>query len=209
MSRPRAILAWASLAAALIIPVAVAATSPFLSYRSWVYIAAGFAGIVALALILLQPLLVGHYLPKLSARAGRVLHRRVGTGLVCLVVLHVGGLWLTSPPDVIDALLFVSPTPFSIWGVLAMWALFAAAALALLRKPLRIRPPVWRFAHTALTLSVVVGSVVHTMLIEGAMGTVSKAVLCLLVLAATIKAMVDLRSWALLKRMRPGPSGRP
>ena len=29
------------------------------------------------------------------------------------VVIHVAGLWITSPPDMIDALLFTSPTPFS------------------------------------------------------------------------------------------------
>jgi hypothetical protein len=33
------------------------------------------------------------------------------------------------------------------------------------------------------------------MLVEGAMETVSKAVLCALVLAAAIKAMADLRVW--------------
>jgi hypothetical protein len=37
--------------------------------------------------------------------------------------------------------------------------------------------------------------VVHGILIEGAMETVSKAVLCALVLAATIKVMADLRVW--------------
>jgi hypothetical protein len=42
---------------------------------------------------------------------------------------------------------------------------------------------------------IVVGSVVHGLLIEGAMETVSKAVLCALVLAATIKVLADLRVW--------------
>ncbi len=40
---------------------------------------------------------------------------------------------------------------------------------------------------------IVVGSVVHAMLIEGAMETISKAALCALVLAAAIKVMADLR----------------
>jgi hypothetical protein len=45
-----------------------------------------------------------------------------------------------------------------------------------------------------LAIVIVVGSVVHGMLIEGAMETVSKAALCALVLAAAIKVMVDLRA---------------
>jgi hypothetical protein len=42
---------------------------------------------------------------------------------------------------------------------------------------------------------IVVGSVVHSLLIEGAMETVSKAALCALVLAAAIKVMADLQVW--------------
>ena len=75
-----------------------------------------------------------------------------------------------------------------------MWAVFAAALLAALRWRLRIRPPVWRRAHKSLAVVIVLGSVVHAMLIEGTMGTLSKAVLCALVLAATTKALLDLRS---------------
>jgi len=44
-----------------------------------------------------------------------------------------------------------------------------------------------------LAVVIVVGTVVHGLLIEGAMETVSKAALCALVLAATIKVMADLR----------------
>ncbi len=197
----RAVLGWSALAVAVVGPVAIAATSEYVAYRSWIYIAAGFAGIVAMALLLLQPLLAAGYLPGLGVRDGRRVHRWVGTALVAAIVAHVTGLWLTSPPDVMDALFFTSPTPFSDWGVVAMWALFAAAMLAALRRKLRIRAPVWRFAHTALATMVVVGSVVHALLIEGTMGTISKVVLCVLVLAATGKAMWDLRSWAVLKRL--------
>ena len=116
------------------------------------------------------------------------------------VVIHVGGLWITSPPDMIDALLFTSPTPFSPFGVIAMWAIFAVALLAALRR--RLRPQTWRIAHMLLAIVIVVGSVVHGMLIEGTMETVSKAALCALVLAATIKVMVDLRVWRKRKTLR-------
>ncbi|MGL5136730.1 MAG: ferric reductase-like transmembrane domain-containing protein, partial [Beijerinckiaceae bacterium] len=178
------------------------ANSPLLAWRDPVYIAAGFAGVFALALVLVQPLLAGGYLPGLPARAGRRVHRWVGVALVTMVVAHVAGLWLTSAPDVIDALLFESPTPFSVWGVVAMWATFAAALLAALRWRLRIPPRVWRIAHTMLAVVVVVGSVVHALLVEGAMGPVSKAAFCALVLAATSKVLLDLRVWVLLSRQR-------
>jgi hypothetical protein len=196
------LLAWVALAAALVVPVAIAATSPFLEWRDPVYIVAGLAGVVSLAILLLQPLLAGGYLPGVGLKEGRRWHAAVGVVLVAAVVVHVGGLWLTSPPDVIDALLLRSPTPFSGWGVLAMWAVFAAAAVAALRRPLRLRPAVWRVLHTALAALVVVGTVCHAMLIEGTMGPVSKAALCALVVAVAAWAIVDLRSWAGLARRK-------
>ena len=189
----RATLIWAALAAAVVVPLAAAAASPLLAWRDPLYIAAGFAGVIALALMLVQPLLMGGYLPGLPALRGRRTHRWIGGVLVVAVVIHVGGLWITSPPDVIDALLFTSPTPFSAWGVIAMWAIFAVALLAALRR--RLRPRTWRIAHTLLAVVIVVGSVVHGILIEGTMETVSKAALCTLVLATTIKVMADLRVW--------------
>lgn len=194
MRLARATLIWAALATAVAVPVAYAAASPLLAWREPVYIAAGFAGIVALGLLLVQPLLAGGYLPGLPALRGRHVHRWIGGVLVAAVVIHVAALWITSPPDVVDALLFASPTPFSAWGVIAMWAVFAAALAAVLRR--RLRPRVWRIAHTSLAVVIVVGTVVHAMLIEGTMETVSKAVLCALVLAATVMVMASLRVWA-------------
>jgi hypothetical protein len=195
MRLTRVTLIWAALAVAICVPIAAAATSSLLAYRGPVYILAGFAGIIALGLLLVQPLLIGGYLPGLSGYLGRRTHRWIGGALVVAVVVHVGGLWITSPPDMIDALLFVSPTPFSPWGVIAMWAIFAAALLAALRRRLGLRPRTWRIAHVFLAAVIVVGSVVHGILIEGTMETMSKAALCALVLGAAIKAMADLRVW--------------
>jgi hypothetical protein len=121
MRLARVILIWAALAAAICVPIAAAAASPLLAWRDAVYILAGFAGIVALGLVLVQPLLIGGYLPGLSAYRGRRAHHWIGGTLVVAVVIHVAGLWITSPPDMIDALLFTSPTPFSPFGVIAMW----------------------------------------------------------------------------------------
>ncbi|MEM8842335.1 MAG: ferric reductase-like transmembrane domain-containing protein [Pseudomonadota bacterium] len=186
----------------MVLPIAVAASSPLLAWRDTIYIAAGFAGILAMALLLVQPLLVGGYLPGLTGPTGRRVHRWIGVLLVTAVAVHVAGLWLTSPPDVIDALTFTSPTPFSDWGVIAMWALFAAALMAALRGSLKIRPKLWRLGHTALVVVVVLASVIHAMLIEGTMGTVSKALLCLLSVVALVKVIADLRIWTIFPRSR-------
>ncbi|MEO1120669.1 MAG: ferric reductase-like transmembrane domain-containing protein [Pseudomonadota bacterium] len=202
MPSVRAFLIWAVLGAALLAPIALAATSPFLAWREPVYILAGFAGVTGLALLLLQPLLAGAYLPGLSPRLARKVHFWVGLGLVLCVVVHVGGLWVTSPPDVVDALLFRSPTPFSVWGVIAMWAIFAAALIAANRARLRLSPLTWRLLHTSLALVIVLGTVIHAMLIEGAMEIVSKTVFCAIVLAALVIALAKLRAWTLLRRGR-------
>ncbi len=197
------ILIWAGLATAVAVPISAAAMSPLLAWRDPIYIVAGFAGVVAMALLLFQPLLVGGYLPGLPAHRGRRLHRWVGGSLVVLVIVHVAALWITSPPDVVDALLFASPTPFSAWGVIAMWAIFVAALAAALRQRLRLRPRNWRLVHTSLALVTVIGSVIHAVLIDGTMETVSKVLLCTLVLAATVKVITDLKVWA-IRTKRPG-----
>ena len=201
-ARPvRSALIWATLAVALTVPVLVAASSPLLAWRDPIYIAAGFAGVVALALLLIQPLLAGGYLPGLRLRFSRRLHAWVGSGLVAAVVVHVAALWLTSRPDVVDALLLRSPTPFSAWGVVAMWAVFATALLAALRGRLRLKLVVWRLCHIILAVVIVVGSVVHAMMIDGTMGIVSKAALSALVMAAAVKVIFDLRLLADIRRM--------
>ncbi|MBC9879745.1 ferric reductase [Bradyrhizobium sp. INPA01-394B] len=174
------------------VPVALAATSEQLAWRGPVYILAGFAGIIALGLVLVQPLLIGGVLPGLSAYRSRRVHHWIGGALILAVVIHVAGLWFTSPPDMIDALTFSSPTPFSPFGVIAMWAIFAVALLASMRRRLGLRLRTWRAVHIPLAIVIVIGAVVHCLLIEGTMETVSKAVLCAAVLAAAVKVMVDL-----------------
>lgn len=191
--RLRAILIWVALAGVVLVPIVAAAQSPLLQWRQPVYIAAGFAGIAALVLLVVQPLLAGGYLPGLSVLRSRLLHRWTGVILVLAVIIHVAGLWITSPPDVIDALLFRSPTPFSVWGVLAMWAVFLSALLALFRKKLRLRPRTWRLAHMAFALVIVAGTVIHALLIEGTMETTSKVALCVLAVLAFLKVAADLR----------------
>lgn len=200
MPTTRVVLVWTALAVAILVPVVIAARSPLLAWRDGVYITAGFAGILGLALLLVQPLLAGGHLPGLAPRRARLAHRWLGVVLVALVVAHVAGLWITSAPDVIDALLFQWPTSFSPFGVVAMWAVFATALLAAVRRRLRLSPAAWRIGHTALALVIVVGTIVHALLIEGAMGTVSKAAFCLLVAAATARLAFDLAVWMRARR---------
>jgi predicted ferric reductase len=190
---PRTILGWAAVAVAVGLPLAAAARSPLLAYRDPIYITACFAGVVALGLLFIQPLLIGGYLPGLTTHGSRRSHRAVGSALVGAIIVHVGGLWITSPPDVVDALTFTSPAPFSAWGVTAMWALFATALLALLRRRLRIRPRTWRIGHKALAVVIVVGTAVHAVLIEGTMETITKVALCGLVIGATLAALAGLQ----------------
>jgi hypothetical protein len=190
---PRGVLGWA---AVLLLPgwaLWVAATSPLLEWRDPVYVAAGVAGVAGLCLMLAQPLLIAGLLPGLCGRRGRVLHRATGALLVAAVILHVAGLWATSPPDVIDALTFTSPAPFSGWGVIAMWAAFAAAGLAVARGRVGLR--VFRRAHAALVVLAVLGTVVHAWLIVGTMGAASKAALSAAVLAATAWAIATRGIW--------------
>jgi predicted ferric reductase len=197
MSSARAALIWAVIAAAIGVPILLAATSPYLQWRDAIYIAACFAGIIGLGLLLVQPLLIAGYLPGLSAFRARSVHHWIGGALVLAIVVHVAGLWITSPPDMLDALLFRSPTLFSPFGVVAMWAIFATAILALFRRRLGLQT--WRITHLSLAAVIVGGSVIHGMLIEGTMETISKAALCALVVLATVKVIVDL--WPRKKRM--------
>lgn len=194
------IVLWASLLAALAIPLMVAGFSPLLAWRDPVYIAAGFSGIIGLGLLLVQPLLAARDLPGLTPMTSRNLHRLLGVTLIIAILLHVGGLWITSPPDVVDALLFVSPTPFSAWGVVAMWAAFSAAVLALYRTRLRLRFRIWRLGHAGLATITILGSVIHAMLIEGTMEVISKTALCVLVVLATVQALAKLRVWDVKRR---------
>jgi predicted ferric reductase len=113
--------------------------------------------------------------------------------IILAVALHVGGLYVTSPPDTIDALLLVSPTPFSVYGVTAMWGVVATAILVLFRRWLGQRYPVWRLIHNGLAAIVVVATVIHALQIEGAMEPGSKWMLCIAVVAATGVALLDLR----------------
>ena len=189
MHRYHSILVWVCLLTMAAVPIAAALMSPLLAWRQPVYIVAGVAGVVALVLLLFQPMLARGFLPGLSRIRSRIVHRWVGVSLVLAVVIHVAGLWITSPPDVIDALLFRSATAFSPWGVISMWALFFSGCLVAMRPVLALRVTTWRLIHQTLAAIIVVGSVVHVILIDGTMEAVSKWFLCAAVIVVTMMAL--------------------
>ncbi len=84
-----------------------------------------------------------------------------------------------------------------------MWGVLVTALLVGFRRRLGLAPRTWRIAHTVLAVVIVAATVAHGMLIEGAMETVSKAALCVLVLAATVKVITDLRVWRRQAASRP------
>lgn len=198
----RALLIWGTVLALMAVPVALAATSPLLSYRGAAYIVGGFAGIICLSLMVLQPLLAAGFLPGAGGPRGRRWHRWLGAALTAGVVLHVAGLYVTSPPDTMDALLLVSPTPFSVYGVTAMWAVFLTALLAGLRRRIGLGPRLWQQLHGVLALVIAVSTVIHAVQIQGAMEPVTKWALSLAVLAATGAVFLDLRVLKPLRRWR-------
>ncbi|WP_170790427.1 ferric reductase-like transmembrane domain-containing protein [Ruegeria lacuscaerulensis] len=196
----RTALVWVALFVALLVPVIAAGFSPYLAWRSPIYIVAGFAGVLSLSLLLLQPLLASKALPGVTPLLSRRLHRWVGLILIGAIIIHVAGLWITSPPDVVDALTFTSPTPFSVWGVIAMWTAFVACGLGVLRQRLALRFRIWRLLHTVLASVTIAGTVAHALLIEGTMEVVTKAALCGLVLVTSVWTLARLRVWDLRRR---------
>ena len=181
---------WLLLAACTLVPVGLAAASPLQASREALWIFGGMAGVVALALLLVQPMLAAGLLPGSSILTARRWHRWIGATIVSAVILHVVGLYLYSPDDISDALLLVSPTPFAVYGVVGLVGVIVTALLVVVRSRSGLRYVTWRIVHNAVSLVVVMSSVVHAMLIEGAMGFVSKAILCVLVIAAAMIALI-------------------
>jgi len=91
----RSVTIWTALIFALAVPTIASAFSPQLQWRDPIYILAGFAGVISLGLLLVQPLLIGGFLPGLSPINHRRLHRWVGGCLVTAIIIHVAALWIS------------------------------------------------------------------------------------------------------------------
>ncbi|KPH81976.1 ferric reductase-like transmembrane domain-containing protein [Bosea vaviloviae] len=196
----RRIAAWILVAAIACVPVLAAAASPLQRGRELLWIIGGMAGVLALSLLFLQPLLMAATPPLMQVRAGVTWHRRGGIAIVAMVAVHIGALYLYSPEDITDALLLVAPTPFSLYGVISLWCLVLTAALAATRRVLKIGYRPWRILHSVLAVAVVGASAIHAIQIEGAMEEYSKLAICIAALLVTTVAAVEVNVLAPMRR---------
>jgi predicted ferric reductase len=196
---------WSAVALIAAIPVIVAAASPLQRGREFLWVLGGMAGVVALSLLFVQPLLMATSRVLIGPREGIRWHRLGGVAIVALVAVHIGALYAYSPDDITDALLLTAPTPFSLYGVISLWCLVLTAALAASRRLLRLNLRLWRLAHSVLAVAVVGAGAVHAIQIEGAMEDMSKLAICIAALAATTAGVVEVNVLAPLRlRRRPG-----
>ncbi|CAN7278953.1 ferric reductase-like transmembrane domain-containing protein [Bosea sp. LjRoot237] len=195
-------LAWLAIAAVATIPVVAAAASPLQRGREFLWVIGGMAGVVALSLLFVQPLLTATAPVLMPAARGLRWHRWGGIAIVAAVALHIGALYAYSPEDVMDALLLVAPTPFSLYGVISLWCLVLTAILAAMRRRLRLSHRNWRIAHSVLAVAIVSAGVVHAILIEGAMEETSKLMVCIAALAATTVGALEINVLGPLRRRR-------
>ena len=198
----RRIAAWIVVATMAAVPVIAAGLSPLLGGRELLWITGGMAGVVALSLLFVQPLLKAAAPPLLAARDGVYWHRRCGITIVAAVALHIGALYAYSPDDVTDVLLLVAPTPFSLYGVISMWCLVLTAVLAATRRVLQLDYRLWRILHSVLAVAVVGAGAIHAILIEGAMEEYSKLAICIAAMAATTAGALEVNVLAPLRRRR-------
>jgi predicted ferric reductase len=193
-TRLTAFFLWGVVIAAMVVPIALATTSPYLTYRGPLYIAAGFAGIVAMSLFVLQPLLACPVRALIAPATARRWHRIIGASILILILAHVVGLYFVSPPDTIDASLLRAPTWFSLFGVVALWGAVLTALLAMTRLKLPMRPRSWKRLHQSIASIVVIATALHAIQIEGAMEVMSKTLLAGTIVAATVFAARRYRS---------------
>lgn len=192
---------WLGVAAIAVVPVGLAAASPLLQGREALYVVGGMAGVLAFCLLFVQPLLMATA-PRLMAPArGLRWHRWVGLAIIAMVGIHVGALYAYSPEDVADALLLVSPTPFSVYGVIGLAALALTAVLAAIRRRLPAGAvSLWRLFHSLLAVAIVGAGAVHAMLIEGTMEERSKLLVCVAAVAVVLMAAWQVNVQPALRR---------
>jgi predicted ferric reductase len=196
------IVTWLVILGIAAVPIIAAALSPLQAGREFLWITGGMAGVVAMSLLFVQPLLMATAPSLLSAGAGRRWHRWAGIVIIAMVGLHIGALYAYSPDDITDALLLVAPTPFSLYGVISLWCLVLTALLVATRRVLRLAPRQWRLLHSVLAVAIVSSGVVHAVLIEGAMEEFSKLTVCVAALATTTAGALEVNVFGPLRRRK-------
>jgi predicted ferric reductase len=194
--------AWTVIVAVAAVPVIAAAGSPLQAGRELLWVTGGMAGVVALSLLFVQPLLKAAAPALLPASSGTLWHRWTGIAIAVLVGLHIGALYLYSPDDITDALLLVAPTPFSLYGVISLWCLVLTILLVATRRRLGLAKRWWRILHSVLAVAIVSAGVVHAVLIEGAMEEFSKLAVCAAARATTTAGALEVNLLGPLHRRR-------
>lgn len=202
-------LLWPAITALVVWPVVAAAIDPLQRSRDALWVVGGLAGVVALALLLLQPLLAIGNKTGLQAGSARRWHRRLGMAAGCAVMLHVVALLIYSPEDIWDALLLEAPTPFSVYGVIALWSLLVSIGLAFAARRMRLATSAWRIAHSALALLITACGGTHALMIDGTMEPISKVVLVACALVATTVAIVEVNVLGPMRLRRLRQTGAP
>lgn len=159
------------LAVALVVvavPAILALTDRHLSGASAALVMSTTAGALAASAIALQPLLAT------GRRIGR--HQVVGGVALCLVLVHVGALFVESPGDAWFAMSPDGPTRARM-ALIATVALVLAATLGLLRSRLRWHPTTWRVLHGYLAVVVIALGLGHALLTDGALDGAGTVVL--------------------------------
>lgn len=172
-----------------------AALSPLQAGRDLTWIAGGLTGVLALGLLVPQGLLATGWIT--TGPRQRRWHRRTAYLLILAVLAHVGGLYLYSPDDILDALLLHMPL-YSKLGVASLAALVLVAALAAARRAFRRHPSGWRIAHGTLAALVAATAIGHTVLAWGALDGWAERLTVLAVMLAIAGALLQ----PLLERRR-------
>lgn len=174
MADLRALALAAGAGAAVALPLSLALTDRHLSAASTALVLSTTAGTLAASALAIQPLL---------ARRRRIArHRVLGSVVLCLVLLHVGALFVESPGDAWFALSPDGPTRARM-ALIATVALFATVTLGALRDRLPVAAGTWRLLHAYLAVVVITLGIGHAVLTDGALDDAGTTVL--LALGAT------------------------
>jgi len=167
----RALALGAAAGAIVALPLMLALTDRHLADASPALVLSTAAGTLAASALAIQPLL---------ARRRRIArHQLLGSVVLCLVLIHVGALFVESPGDAWFALSPDGPTRARM-ALIATIALFGVVALGALRPRLPLKAGTWRVLHAYLALVVIALGIGHAVLTDGALDDAGTTVLLVL-----------------------------
>ncbi|MBW3607696.1 MAG: hypothetical protein KY463_04975 [Actinobacteria bacterium] len=171
MIERRSLVLGAAACAVVALPLTLALTDRHLAGASAALVVSTTAGTLAAAALALQPLL--------ARRRQITPHQILGSVVLCLVLVHVGALFVEAPDDAWFALSPDGPTRARM-ALFATLALFGVVALGALRTRLPINAGTWRLLHAYLAVVVIVLGIGHAVLTDGALDGAGTTVLLVL-----------------------------